>query len=101
VGSEYVVTTVKSNGNPVTQYYVTKKGDSKIVNIMRCILEDLADLFYSTSLRISQVRLYIFNLLVRNLAFYEIRRTPRAGLLDHSSLTYFQQEKSNQVNSAS
>jgi len=31
VGGEYVVTTIKSNGNPVTQYYVTKKGDSKIV----------------------------------------------------------------------
>lgn len=28
----YVITTIKSNGNPVTQYYVTKKGESRIVS---------------------------------------------------------------------
>lgn len=32
VDSNYVVTTIKSSGNPVTQYYVTKKGESRIVS---------------------------------------------------------------------
>ncbi|TID21605.1 polysaccharide lyase family 4 protein [Venturia nashicola] len=30
VGSDYIVTTIKSKSNPVTQYYVAKKGESRI-----------------------------------------------------------------------
>lgn len=34
VGTDYIVITVKSSGNPVTQYMVVKKGDPKIVSTM-------------------------------------------------------------------
>lgn len=58
VGPDYVVTTIKSNGNPVTQYYVAKKGESRIVSTVKSLLNHHTDCVYSISLRISQVRFW-------------------------------------------